>query len=93
MGKAVEADLSVSARRALEIVRDHGPIGGARFGHMMWPRKRNSSRGLRDQGAGFAGGAYLAKLSARGLIDRWGGIGNHSDYRLSAAGRAALRRP
>lgn len=92
--------LTEAQRRALTIVRDRGPIGASLFGDAMWPRKRSRLRGraltdlpMTAQGAGFAGGGYLAKLAKLGLVQRRGHQGYAPAYILTEAGRRALAAP
>lgn len=84
--------LTNSRRRALEIVRDHGPIGGAAFGYRMWPQHATKNRRLRPQGAGFSGGGYLGKLRMAGLVTQvWDKNSYCGMYVLTVDGYAAIR--
>lgn len=82
--------LSEARRRALEIVRDHAPIGGSRFGYLMWQKHKRFDRSLRPQGAGFAGAGYLAKLCTAGLVEQIHTPAYCYEYRLTPEGRRAL---
>lgn len=68
--------LTAARRRALEIIRDHGPIGPGVFAVYMWPDSpcwkkvykcgnQASSRGI---AMAYAAGGFLGKLRREDLI-------------------------
>ena len=71
-----EPRLSAKARQALLIVKEAGIIRPREFAERMWPDSEGWQRMARcgpygvTQGGGMppAGGAYLGKLRARGLV-------------------------
>jgi hypothetical protein len=75
---AVTDKLTKAQRRALEIVRDKGPVIPGQFAHFMWPDSSawgyqyNSGHGAAAVGRGIvrSGGAYLGKLYHRGWVRR-----------------------
>ena len=85
--------LTAMRRRALAILDGQsGLMMAATFADKMWPDTRRKSA----QGSGFAGGGYLGKLVKLGLVrfdtvcssgGRYTGWG----YKITAAGRRALR--
>lgn len=90
--------LTRSQRRALIILRDHGPMMPRDFAEHMWPTSDGWHRYAKcgpkgvHQGGGMyrAAGAYLGKLCRLGLVEharnsRWNG------YLISKEGRQALR--
>lgn len=87
--------LTKPQRRALEIVRACGPIGGAAFAAQMWPQckgKRTSKRA----GYNLRAGSYLSWLNRHGLLS-WHQPPLHSFlhrgcllYELSEQGARAL---
>ena len=89
--------LTTKARRALEIVRDHGPIKPSWFAKKMWPDapgwQRFSKCGPNGahQGSGMmmAGGGFLAKLRRRGLVSMRFRASYH-EYELTTEGQEAL---
>lgn len=67
--------LSESQRRALGIIKEFPSVGPRDFARMMWPDspgwKSSSGHGAhtrRGGGMWLAGGAYLGRLRAAGLI-------------------------
>lgn len=68
--------LSEAQKKALEIIRDHGPIRPREFARKMWPDsegwRRSSRAGLygssRGGGMNLAAGGYLGKLARKGWI-------------------------
>lgn len=81
--------LTEAQRRALTIVKMHAPIGGSRFGYMMWPQMKQGF-GRKAQAAGFAGGGFLAKLATKGLVRHAYTEAYCTEYRITEAGRTAL---
>lgn len=89
--------LTPSRRRALEILRDHGPIRPREFARVMWPDSpgwnfpaKSGPRGThRGGGMYLAAGGLLGKLRREGLSSRDTLIG----HTLSPTGREALERP
>ena len=95
--------LTASQRRALEIVRDHGPIKPREFSEKMWPEspghQRYSKCGpsgvTRGGGMNLAAGGYLGRLRKRGWVKSEYAFWVHSYYRdlgyvLTDEGREAL---
>lgn len=93
--------LTDAQRRALEIVRDHGPIYPSEFGKRMWPDHDGHRRYVRcgpngvTRGGGMrlAAGGFLGKLAAKGWIRRSVRVSSptmFTGYALTNAGRKAL---
>lgn len=94
--------LSPKRRRALEIIRDFGPLSPGRFAQRMWPKSpcwsriykcgpNGASRGIM---MAVAAGGFLAKLRDDGLIiaaERR--RGPPTEYDLSFKGLRALGPP
>lgn len=65
-----------ATKRALTIIRDHGPIRPREFADLMWPDSPGHNRyskcgpkgSHRGGGMYLAAGGYLGKLRRRGLI-------------------------
>lgn len=88
--------LTPGFRRALEILRDHGPIQPSRFAKFMWPDSEKWSNHVgrgSHQGGGMylAGGWLLGKLQSRGWAKRSDREFHGVNYHLTGEGRAALR--
>lgn len=84
--------LTPPQRRALEIVRACGPIGGVEFAKLMWP-KFNELGANRRRGYNWCTASLLDRLHRRGLLDyvEWSGDRDYPiEYELSNAGAAAL---
>lgn len=85
--------LTVSERRGLEVVRDNPRIRPGRFARKMWPDspcwdQHYPVRGGVVMGGGMfrAGGSYLGRLRAKGLLirsDRHGAFEYEVSYRGS----------
>ncbi len=88
--------LTPAQRRALVILRDHGPIRPREFARLMWPDSggwtRSAKCGVKGahRGGGMYGaaGAYLGKLWHLRLSRR-NGI-HAGEHQLTDLGRAAL---
>jgi len=89
--------LTPTRRRALEIVRDGGPILPGHFAERMWPDSEcwrhvhkcgpyGASQGVM---MAMAAGGFLGKLGKAGLVCWFGSAG----YMLTAQGYAALGPP
>lgn len=92
--------LTPPQRRALEIIRAHGPITPGRFADLMWPNSPGHNRihkcGPYGASKGvmmaMVGGGYLGKLWKRGLI-RPVFDGYIREWIISPAGLHALTSP
>lgn len=80
--------------RALEVLRDQGPLITSMAGQEIWPDRKFKN----SQGAALAGGGLLGKLRIRGLVevkyrDRLDNEGSRwpDGWVLTSRGRAALR--
>ena len=95
---ATTKPLTTAQRRALEILRDKGPLPPREFSRWMWPDniahqatgKCGAYGVTRGTGMHLAGGAYLGKLSKAGLVSY---DVRARSYVPSAAGHAALEAP
>ncbi len=79
-------------RRALEILRDHGPLWHYEFAALMWPGRkwRSPSRGG-PSGDQVAAGYLLNKMLRRGWVyQRLDRSRRSTTWALETAGRAAL---
>lgn len=91
-------------RKALEMLRDFGPLTPSAFAHKMWPDSPAWKHSLacgpngahRGRGMYKAGGSYIGKLSQAGLVEPDVTlIGNrlyHKGYKLSRLGEEELKR-
>jgi len=90
--------LTPKRRRALEIIRDHGPIGPGRFAEYMWPDspcwqkvyKCGNAGSSRGTMMAMAAGGFLGKIWDDGLIIAVGS-GPPRNYKLSLKGEQALK--
>ena len=95
MARVGERKLTPSQSKALEILRDEGPLRGREFARAMWPDSPGWTRvakcgpGGSHQGGGMygAGGAYMGKLRHLGLAEY---ISYTEGYCITMAGRDAL---
>lgn len=91
-------------RRALEIIRDDGPISPSRFAEKMWPDsphwqesyKCGQYGSTRGRGVVLAGGSLMGKLRTRGWVThpyaRYGpDIYDWYTYVLTTKGQDALQ--
>ena len=96
--------LTKPQRKALQILRDHGPIQPREFAKKMWPDspcwrhhiKCGPSGSHRGGGMYLAAGGYLGKLGRRGWAKPkykflyWDKFSTNIGHILTDAGRAAL---
>lgn len=93
--------LTDNERRALEILRDRGPLTPGRFARLMWPTSKGWKHAVKcgikgaHQGGGMyrAGGAYIGRLRKKGLAT-WAPreyARAMDEHTISAAGRLALK--
>lgn len=87
--------ITACTRKALAILRDHGPQRPSEFAKRMWPNSpkwnvhyKCGPRGSHQGGAmSQAGGAYLGKLRKAGLVaDGWW----PQPYRITERGKQGL---
>lgn len=103
MTRKTEKPLTDSAIKALEVLRDHGPLPPREFGEYFWGQdhpgwRRISKAGpygsTTGGGMNLAAGGYLGKLRKQGLVritrESWGSV--QRLFELSALGRQALTR-
>lgn len=91
--------LTESQAKALNILKDHGPLSPRQFARLMWPDSPGWCRvskcgpygSTRGGGMNLAGGGYLGKLHRKGWVEpsraEWP-LGQHC---ISAQGLEALR--
>jgi hypothetical protein len=94
--------MTESTKKALEIIKEKGPIKPKRFAKFMWPDSdgwsthTNCGHGVtRGGGMNLAAGGYLGKLRKRGLIEkkleRWPTEGyRNKGYILSKEGKKKI---
>jgi hypothetical protein len=85
----VRSAITKTARRALEIIRDHDISYPSQFGFFLWGDERQThNQAVRRN---RAAGGYLGRLEKQGLL-RWRFRGSTSErqFYLTDAGRAAL---
>lgn len=91
-------DLTKPQRKALEILRDHGPLRAGAFAAIMWPdspgwssvTKCGPNGSTSGGGMNLAGGAYLGKLRRKGLTNRFGD--RLDRHRISPEGLEMLKK-
>ena len=78
------------AAKAVRFIRDNPGCYAWEVGQHLWPDHPMHGRPAGDRGGGNCGavvaGGYMGKLHKRGLISGYSGT-----YRITAAGKAALR--
>lgn len=84
-----------SQKKALEILRDHGPMTAGWFAERMWPDSPNWGKHFNSgsgcvvgKGMRLCGGSYLGRLRKIGLVHRGGERFNM--YKISSKGLALL---
>lgn len=98
--------LTQPQKRALRILRDHGPLRPREFAGLMWPDSPGWNRlhNCGPYGAAYGtmmpmcGGGYLAKLKYRGWVEEswrrsWDGQIRSKGYILTPKGRELAKEP
>lgn len=84
--------LTKAQLRALQVLRDHGPLMPREFARQMWPESRSWTRASsrkRESGILRVAGALLHRLERRGWVIEWRSAPGRG-YELTSTGRALL---